>query len=370
MRILRKHSRIEPVRRLVCLFGTFLTASVTYLMTARAQESSSAQAGLLKSEFIFEQAPFRSCHASTIVETREGLMAAWFGGTQEGNRDVGIWLSRHEGNAWSEPVEVINGADDEKHIRYPCWNPVLFQPQKGPLLLFYKVGPKPTSWWGMLMKSEDGGRTWSKPRRLPKDILGPIKNKPVELEDNWIVCGSSTEDAGWRVHMERTHSFGQQWSRTPPLNAAMEFGAIQPAIVAYPSGKIQILCRTKQRQITESWSGDGGHTWSRMKATDLPNPNSGIDATVLRDGRALLVYNHTDRGRGVLNVAISPEGKKWFAALVLEYEPGGEFSYPAVIQANDGLVHVTYTWKRERIKHAVIDPFKLVLREIIEGQWR
>jgi len=352
--------------------GAALIAPIVFVMAARAQgvDSASAQPGLLKSEFIFEQAPFRSCHASTIVETREGLMAAWFGGTREGALDVGIWLSRYEGNAWSEPVEVINGADDEKHIRYPCWNPVLFQPSKGPLLLFYKVGPKPSSWWGMLMKSEDGGRTWSKPRRLPNDIYGPIKNKPVELDDNRIVCGSSTEDAGWRVHMESTRSFGQQWSRTPPLNAAMEFGAIQPAILAYPSGKMQILCRTKQRQIRESWSEDGGHTWSRMKATDLPNPNSGIDATVLRDGRALLVYNHTDRGRGVLNVAISPEGKKWFAAVILEFEPGGEFSYPAVIQANDGSVHVTYTWKRQRIKHAVIDPFKLNLREMTEGQWR
>jgi predicted neuraminidase len=339
-------------------------------MTAHAQDSGLLQPGFVKSAFIFEQAPFRSCHASTIVETREGLMAAWFGGTQEGDPDVGIWLSRFEGNAWSEPFEVVNGAEDEKHLRYPCWNPVLFQPAKGPLLLFYKVGPKPSAWWGMLMKSEDGGRTWSRPRRLPDGIYGPIKNKPVELEDNRIVCGSSTEDVGWRVHMESTRSFGQQWSRTRPLNAAMEFGAIQPAILSYPSGKMQILCRAKQRQITECWSEDGGHTWSRMKATDLPNPNSGIDATVLRDGRALLVYNHTERGRGVLNVAISPEGKRWFAALVLEYEPGSEFSYPAVIQANDGLVHVTYTWKRQRIKHAVIDPFKLNLREMAEGQWR
>mgnify|MGYP001593805626 CR=1 FL=1 len=105
-------------------------------------------------------------------------------------------------------------------------------------------------------------------------------------------------------------------------------------------------------------------------ATELPNPNSAIDAVMLRDGRALLVYNHSEAGRDVLNVAVSPDGKRWFAALVLESEPGAEFSYPAVIQTADGLVHVTYTWKRERIKHAVLDPFKLSLREIVEGQWR
>lgn len=352
---------------------TLLSALLTFF--AQAAEPASAQPGLVKSEFIFQQAPFRSCHASTIVETRDGLMAAWFGGTEEGALDVGIWLSQNDGNAWSVPFEIANGADDAKRIRYPCWNPVLFQPRKGPLLLFYKAGPSPSTWWGMLMRSEDGGRSWSPPKRLSKDLIngdiyGPIKNKPVELDDNWLLCGSSTEDAGWRVHMERTHSFGQQWSRTGPLNAAMEFGAIQPSILAYPSGKLQILCRTKRLLITECWSDDGGQTWSRMKATDLPNPNSGLDGVVLRDGRALLVYNHTTDGRGVLNVAVSPEGKRWSAALVLENEPGSEFSYPAVIQTSDGLVRVTYTWKRERIKHAVIDPFKLNLREMAEGQWR
>jgi predicted neuraminidase len=204
---------------------------------------------------------------------------------------------------------------------------------------------------------------------LPNGIYGPIKNKPVELADSVLLCGSSTEDAGWRVHMERTRSFGQQWSRSEALNSAMEYGAIQPTILWHHSGKLQALCRTKQRKITECWSADGGLTWSRMMATDLPQPNSGIDAVMLRDGRALLVYNHSTESRSALNVAISPDGKRWHAALTLENEPGKEFSYPAVIQTSDGSVHVTYTWKRQRIKHAVIDPFKLNLREIIEGQW-
>lgn len=337
---------------------------------AQPIDSVLPQPGFVKSEFIFEQAQFHSCHASTIVETRDGFFAAWFGGTKEGARDVGIWVSRQNGSAWSEPFELANGVDEQNRIRYPCWNPVLFQPKKGPLLLFYKVGTKPSSWWGMLMRSEDGGRSWSRPKRLPKDIYGPIKNKPIELEDNWILCGSSTEDGGWRVHLERTHSFGHQWSRSAPVNEAMEFAAIQPTLLAYPSGKIQMLCRTKQREITESWSDDNGFTWSRMMPTDLPNPNSGIDSVVLRDGRALLVYNHTSESRSVLNVAVSTDGKRWNSVMVLENLPGSEFSYPAVIQASDGLVHITYTWKRQRIKHVIIDPFKLNLREMSGGQSR
>jgi len=220
----------------------------------------------------------------------------------------------------------------------------------------------------MLMTSSDGGVTWSKPRRLPDGILGPIKNKPVQLLDGSMLCGSSTEHAGWRVHMERTGDLGETWHKTGPLNELAQFGAIQPAILAYSSGTLQILCRSQQGRITESWSSDSGKTWSAMKSTSLPNPNAGIDAVMLKDGRGLIVYNHSVRGRSPLNVAVSIDGKTWQAALKLEDQPG-EYSYPAVIQTADEMVHITYTWKRERIKHVVIDPKKLRLREIIEGRW-
>ena len=78
----------------------------------------------------------------------------------------------------------------------------------------------------------------------------------------------------------------------------------------------------------------------------------------LRDGRHLVVYNHATRARTPLNVAVSDDGEAWEPALVLESEPG-EYSYPAVIQTRDGLVHVTYTWKRQNIRHVVIDPATL-----------
>jgi predicted neuraminidase len=91
-----------------------------------------------------------------------------------------------------------------------------------------------------------------------------------------------------------------------------------------------------------------------MKATALPNPSAGVDGETLKDGRHLLVYNHTPRGRTPLNVAISTDGKEWAPLVTLESEPG-EYSYPAMIQTRDGLVHITYTWKRKRIKHTVLD---------------
>ena len=97
----------------------------------------------------------------------------------------------------------------------------------------------------------------------------------------------------------------------------------------------------------------------------------------LQDGRQLLVYNHNTRdktnnkGRSPLNVAISKDGKEWFAVAVLEDDPNAPngFAYPAMIQTSDGLVHITYTWERKRIKHVVLDPAKFHLRPIQNGQW-
>lgn len=308
---------------------------------------------VVTSEMIFETAPHRSCHASTIVSTKSGLVAAWFGGTDEGEADVGIWLARHEARGWSEPREVTRDAV------HPCWNPVLFEVEAGLLQLYYKVGPSPREWWGMVVESTDDGRSWSAPRRLPEGLLGPIKNKPVRLGGIVILAGSSTEHAGWRVHMERSGDGGHAWTKTGPLNDGYVIGAIQPTILDHGGGGVQILCRTRQKRIAESWSEDGGVTWSEMSLIELPNPDAGIDAVMLEDGRALLVYNDTTRSRENLSVALSPDGKTWHeAVLILENQPG-EYSYPAVIQAPDELVHVTYTHRRRHIKHVVIDPSEL-----------
>jgi predicted neuraminidase len=223
----------------------------------------------------------------------------------------------------------------------------------------------------MLATSEDGGQTWSKPRRLPEGILGPIKNKPVQLANGDLLCPTSTEHAGWRVHFERTSDLGRTWNATSPINDGKEIGAIQPSILFHKDGRLQAIGRTRQGRIFQVWSEDGGTIWGTMTLTSLPNPNSGTDAVTLKDGRQLLVYNHNaaPKGRSPLNVAVSVDGQEWLAALVLEDEPGNEFSYPAVIQTKDGLVHITYTWKRERIKHAVVYPRKLQPRKMPGGEW-
>ena len=166
------------------------------LLLIAAPFAFAASPALVSHEFIYEKASYPSCHASTIVETAQGgIVAAWFGGTAEKNPDVGIWVSRYDAakKAWTPSVEVANGVQSDGK-RHPTWNPVLFQPRgNAPLMLFYKVGPSPQTWWGELRTSIDGGRSWGAARRLPDGIYGPIKNKPVQLADGTILSPTSDE---------------------------------------------------------------------------------------------------------------------------------------------------------------------------------
>ncbi|WP_395737364.1 exo-alpha-sialidase [Prosthecobacter sp.] len=331
-----------------------------------------AQTGILKSEYIYNTGPYPSIHATTIVETPTGMVTAWFGGTAERNPDVCIWVSRLVDGKWTESVEVANGvqADGKRH---PTWNPVLFQPKGAPLMLFYKVGPSPSTWWGELKTSTDGGKTWSAAQKLPEGIFGPIKNKPVQLPNGDILCPTSNETnkspSAWAIYFERTSDLGKTWQRTELLHDGLKVSAIQPSILFLGGDKLEAVGRTRQGKVFRIESADAGKTWGEISLTELPNPNSGTDAVTLKDGRHLLIYNHTAKGRSPLNLALSKDGKVWEAALVLEDEPKKEFSYPAIIQTSDGLVHITYTWKRQKVKHVVVDPEKLVLKPMAGGEW-
>jgi predicted neuraminidase len=310
---------------------------------------------------IVDKPSFKQCHASTLVELAPGqLMAAWFAGDHEGSDNVSIWASTNEKGVWSIPSVVADGVINDT-LRYPTWNPVLFKSQDGLLHLFYKVGPNPRSWWGMVKTSTDNGRTWSSSTRLPDGVLGPVKNKPIQLSDGSILSPSSTEtDAAWRAHVERSTDGGKSWQAIR-IDSAGSFDVIQPSILSYRDGSLQVLCRSKHGTVMQAWSRDNGKSWGPLSPTLLKNPNAGTDAVSLRNGLQLIVYNPDLpgkdwwNGRSRLHVAITDNGTTWTDVMVLEHGSKEEFSYPAVIQTADGKVHITHTYDRKNIKYVVLE---------------
>lgn len=382
--------------------------------------------GILTDQFLYEKTSFPECHGATIVELKNGdLVAAFFGGTKERNPNCCIWVCRKPkgSNEWTAPYLAADGVFDlndpnaalagitaettpasagpvastfkgnvAKAHRKACWNPVLFQiPGTNEIMLFYKIGSSVGDWSGWLVRSKDGGKTWSKREALPEGFLGPIKNKP-EYVNGRIICPSSTEgEKGWRIHFEISDDKGKTWRKVGPVEAElnvptqlrkagakaeddMEGGeaiqgegakpiyAIQPSILRHKDGRLQVLCRTRNAKIATSWSSDNGDTWSKVTLLDIENNNSGTDAVTLKDGRHVLVYNNfetlpgTPKGaRTPLSLAVSTDGIHWTHKLTLEDSPISQYSYPSVIQGKDGKLHVVYTWRRQRVKYMLID---------------
>jgi predicted neuraminidase len=317
---------------------------------------------IIQSNYLFDEAPFKSCHASTLVALpNQKILAAWFGGTHEGNKDVSIWTSvKNSDNTWSKPIAIANGKQNDT-LQYPCWNPVLFKTKENLLILHYKVGPNPREWWGMMKTSTDNGHSWSAAVRLPDGFLGPIKNKPFQLKSGEILYPSSTEsidEKTWKIHLEKG---GPDGKIVKKINIDCgEFGVIQPSILQYKNGNLQLLCRSRQNVIVSSWSNDQGNTWSKLSPLQLPNPNSGADAVSLKNGMQVLVYNPLKTGkdwwdgRSVLKLAISKNGIDWTDVYTLEQHENGEYSYPSIIQSADGNIHISYTSERKKIKYLEI----------------
>ncbi len=307
----------------------------------------------MQTEYIYTEAPFKSAHASTIVELNGGeLLAAWFGGTREGNPDVGIWMARRTAEGWSEPRQVA------QEPGVACYNPVLFRTPDSVLWLSYKFGPDPRRWSGAFRTSRDEGRTWSRVRYLQAGLLGPIKNKPLILKDGTIVAGSSVEShRAWACWVERSEDNGKTWTKHGPIFVpGVLDGIIQPTLVPLDDGRLRMFVRATSAigYICYADSKDQGKTWTEARPTSLPNPNSGIDSVRLQDGRIVMIYNHSKAGRVPLDAAVSGDGgDTWNRFLTIESEPGS-YAYPAVIQTADGNLHITYTWNRKRIKHVVL----------------
>jgi predicted neuraminidase len=305
---------------------------------------------VIEKELLFdpmpESKPFKSNHAPSVLELPDGtLLSVFFAGDHEGAPDQKIYICRKEfGGEWTAPQAIADGGG----------NPSLFQSRTGKLMRF-------DGWNGKMQTSTDEGLTWSTPRGTSGG--GAEKNKPLQLEDGTILAVNedsviaSTDD-------------GETWSERSG-------GAKQGTLLIYPDNRIQMMYRTGGGgSIGVNWSDDNGMSWSGADCI-LPNNNSGVDGSTLRDGTQLLAYNHSHRnsgghkGRGILNIAISKDGIAWDAVMLVDYllRACYQYSYPAVIQSRDGLVHLVYTWHRRSIGHAVMNPAAFQPVPMPDGQW-
>ena len=349
-----------------CALFCCLASPLIAQPTAATAAVPDVRAEVLCSQFLYDEAPFPSCHAATIEALPSGdLVAAFFGGAHEGSNDVGIWLCRKNAGAatWTAPRCVARGEVGDS-VQHPCWNPVLFRRPgtDAELLLFYKTGIYIRDWVGHVMQSHDGGHTWSAPQTLGRyhgkrgdfPFLGPIKNKPISAGRR-IIAPSSDESVRWHIHFEVSEDSGNSW-RYITVPSADTLLAIQPTILTHPDGTLQALSRTKNGYLSTTRSRDGGITWEAERLTDIPNNNSGIDCVTLSSGLFAMVYNPVGKAqeaefgaRTPLTLALSADGLHWTDILNLDEGPG-EFSYPAIIEA-DGSLHIVYTWNRRKIKY-------------------
>ena len=345
-----------------CRVGCVLAVWIASGGLARAEP-----AGVTASEFVFEQAPFASCHASTIAETPGGLVAAWFGGTREGAEDVAIWVraSRRRGagrHRSRSPTASRRMAGGSPAGTRSCSRP----------------GPKARSAAAALLQgrplaqrlvgdAHDVGRRRPdlvEAAAAPRGILGPIKNKPVVLADGALLCPSSTEDRGWRVHLERTPDLGRTWTRIGPLNDGKEFGAIQPSVLFHPRRRaadpLPEPARQDRRVLVagrrQDLGADAGHGAPQPQQRHRRRHPQGRPAPAGLQPHAQGPHPAERRRLGRRQ---GMEGR----AGARRPSPANTPIRPSSRRA-DGLVHVTYTWRRRRIKHVVLDPTKLVVVDL------
>lgn len=258
-------------------------------------------------EFIFENKPTESCHASTVLPFDDGrVVAAWFAGTKESADDVDILTSVRSESGWSEPVRV--SADSN----IPHWNPVLFRRADGKIMLFFKVGKK-IPMWKTYFSLSDNGVDWSEPAELvPEDIgggRGPVKNKPIRLGSGRVIAPASDErNTLWVCFVDISDDDCRTWKRmrTVPTKSLRGFYVpmIQPTLWQSEDGNVHMLTRTSRGRIYRSDSSDEGETWCRAYRTKMPNNNSGIDLVLAGNGKIYLVCNPVKKNWGAVRRSI------------------------------------------------------------------
>lgn len=321
---------------------------------SQEEATTSVKFEIEQGEILAKKSKTSTTHASTIVKMLNGdLMAAWFGGSGEGNDDVRIWFSVYKDGAWTEAAQIPSD-DTVAH-----WNPVL-QDYGAFVRVYYKVGEDTENWVTKYCDTFDQGAHWTTPRELvPGDTTGgrgPVKNKCLYTKAGLLIAPASTEQGKWTSFFDISDNGGITWTKTE--NVVSDTEMIQPALWEDKDGGVHAFFRTKAGKIYRSDSSDGGYTWGEAYATDLPNNNSGVDCVMTDNGWLWLAYNPISVSgiRNKLVLAVSKDnGATWEEVTVFEdniliFE---EYSYPAII-ADGNELYITYTNERESISYAFI----------------
>lgn len=307
-----------------------------------------------------------SVHASTMARLPNGeMMTAWFGGTREGASDVSIYASicSPRDNQWSEPFLLVDRAHLQKDVARSIrklGNPLLYV-QDGRLHLFV-VSVSYGGWSASSINhawSDDSGKTWSTFHRLQLspllNISSLVRCAPIALSEGAI---------GIPVYHELINKYGE-WlvldkngQILDKTRIPSDCNALQPAIISLNQNEALAFMRNGDSyaggKISVAKTEDGGVSWDQSADLPIHNPNSGISVLRIQDGSLLLAGNSSS-GRSILNLWKNA-GKlsdKWELVAQLENTRENEFSYPCLLQDENGDVHLSYTWKRKQIKHVV-----------------
>ncbi len=331
---------------------------------------SSADKPLFQTQFV-STGKAKLVHCAAVVEISGGkLLAFWYGGSDERDKDVCIYSSifTPQNAVWSHERALISRESTQKDVdRYikSLGNPVIIKDKNSKLWLFY-VSISYFGWSGSainLTTSTDEGKTWTPSRRLVTspclNLATLVKGAPFLFEDGTIGLPVYTEfigKFGELLHLDREGNVIRK------IRLSSDRYSLQPVIVPITQktgvGFMRYSGKTLPR-LLQVRTTDGGATWSHPVKMEVLNPNAAVASIRLENGAILLIHNNDKTERCDMTLSYSEDnGNTWRAIYEFErtkYEnwqrssPG--FSYPYIIRTQNGDFHLLYSWKSKHIKH-------------------
>lgn len=284
---------------------------------------------------------------SSITEVDKQLFLVW----TEPDRSPKIFLSVFDEGRWSPPETLFEASTNDVQVYDPS-----IQHINESLFLFFAVGRlaegRPKDAKGYFMTSCDLGATWAPPKLL--SFNSPSAGKGILKPDGQVmfVCQN-----GPSVEFVYRSNVGE-WSRGDRLTSS-EYTLGMPVLVQHKNGTIQLFTRSSYKRILTSFLRDNGSEWSDVGLTEIPVPNSTIDAISLDDGRILVAYNHSESVRTPLCLALSMDGYAWKLGILIDNKKD-QLTFPCLHQDESGHVHLIYTRRKTReVVHWIVAPEKL-----------